>query len=104
MTDLFAYHNLVGKTINGWEVIQQLPKADSSKGETGGNFSICYIVKNSDRKAFMKVFDLARLYLRPYLRLFHELISYKMRLQHLIMKKHYQAIVEIEAYQKSCIL
>lgn len=65
MTDLFACHNLVGKTINGWEVIQQLPKADRSKGETGGNFSICYIVKNSDRKAFMKVFDLERLYLRP---------------------------------------
>ena len=36
MTELFACHNIVGRTINEWEVIEQLPKADSRKGETSG--------------------------------------------------------------------
>ena len=54
---LFAVCNLVGKDINGWKVINQLPEPDKSKGETGGNFSICYIVEKEDVECFMKVLD-----------------------------------------------
>ena len=57
MDTLFAVCNLVGKNINGWEVISQLPEPDRAKGETGGNFSICYIAKKDDVECFMKVLD-----------------------------------------------
>ena len=56
-TDLFACHNLEGTNINGWSITQKLPRADKSKGETGGNFSICYLVEKDGKKAFMKVLD-----------------------------------------------
>ncbi len=58
MDTFFAGCNLVGKNINGWEVISQLPEPDISKGETGGNFSICYIVKKDGIECFMKVLDI----------------------------------------------
>lgn len=57
MDTLFAVCNLAGKNINGWEVISQLPEPDRSKGETGGNFSICYIVQKDGIECFMKVLD-----------------------------------------------
>lgn len=55
--DLFASENLVGMTINGWRVIKKLDAPDISKGETGGNFSVCYIVQKDGIEYFMKVLD-----------------------------------------------
>ena len=43
---MFAACNLEGQTINNWYIKEKLPKADRSKGESGGNFSICYIVNS----------------------------------------------------------
>lgn len=65
MDSLFAVCNLTGKSINGWEVINQLPEPDRSKGETGGNFSICYIVKKNGIECFMKVLDYRNCMTRP---------------------------------------
>jgi eukaryotic-like serine/threonine-protein kinase len=57
MDKFFAACNLVGKDIDGWHVVRQLPKPDRSKGESGGNFSICYIVERDGAEYFMKVLD-----------------------------------------------
>ena len=64
MDSLFAVCNLVGQSINGWTVIDKIPEPDSSKGETGGNFSICYIVKKNMVECFMKVLDIRACMLR----------------------------------------
>lgn len=54
----FAVCNLLGKRINGWNVHTALPKPDPNKGETGGNFSICYLCEKDGEECFMKVFDM----------------------------------------------
>lgn len=54
---IFAVCNLEGQTIDGWFVKTKLPKADVSKGESGGNFSICYVVSKDNKDFFMKVFN-----------------------------------------------
>ena len=48
--------NLVGVTLDGgWEVVQKLEKGEK---DTGGVFSVCYIVENDkDEKAFLKVLN-----------------------------------------------
>jgi serine/threonine protein kinase len=47
--------NLVGRTVNGWNVLSKLSKADS----TGGNFSSGYIVRHDDgTEAFMKAINI----------------------------------------------
>lgn len=56
----FAVCNLEGKNLNGWFVKTKLPDPDPSKNETGGNFSICYIVDKNGVEYFMKVLDLRR--------------------------------------------
>lgn len=58
INSLFAVCNLEGKDINGWHVKTKLPKPDPSKNETGGNFSICYIVEKDGLECFMKVLDI----------------------------------------------
>ena len=60
INNMFACCNLVGKNMNGWNVVRQLPKPDLNKGETGGNFSICYIVEKNGKEYFMKVLDLRK--------------------------------------------
>ncbi len=48
--------NLAGKTINGWLVVEKITKG---AGETGGNFSSGYVVRNikTNEKAFMKAIN-----------------------------------------------
>lgn len=65
MDTLFASNNLLGLDINGWVVIEKLPKPDIRKHETGGNFSVCYLVEKGKKTAFMKVLDLEKIYTRP---------------------------------------
>lgn len=49
---------LTGRTVgDGWKVTSMLRKADS---ETGGNFSVGYIVERGSEKAFLKAMDLTR--------------------------------------------
>ena len=55
--EMFAACNLEGKVIEGWYVKTKLPKPDTSKGESGGNFSICYIVEKENKDFFMKVLN-----------------------------------------------
>lgn len=55
---LFAVCNLEGKNLNGWHVLSKIPAPDPSKNETGGNFSICYIVEKNGVEYFMKVLDM----------------------------------------------
>lgn len=55
---LFAVCNLEGKSFNGWHVKTKIPAPDPSKEETGGNFSICYIVEKDGVEYFMKVLDM----------------------------------------------
>lgn len=55
---LFAVCNLEGKDLNGWHVKSKLPVPDPTKNETGGNFSICYIVEKDGIEYFMKVLDM----------------------------------------------
>lgn len=52
---MFAACNLEGQTINNWYIKEKLPKADRSKGESGGNFSICYIVKGCSINSTQKI-------------------------------------------------
>lgn len=56
-TKISAADDLVGKTINGWYVKSKIQPADPNQGETGGNFSVCYIVEKENRQFFMKVLD-----------------------------------------------
>ena len=58
----FAVCNLEGKVVNDWHIKAKVPSPDYSKGETGGNFSICYIVEKDGVECFMKVLDKDRLY------------------------------------------
>lgn len=53
----FAADDLVGKELNGWNVVEKLPEPDRSKGQTGGNFSVCYYVEKEDRRCFLKVLN-----------------------------------------------
>ncbi len=55
---LFAVCNLENKEFNGWFVKSKLPKPDKANGESGGNFSICYIVEKDGIEYFMKVLDM----------------------------------------------
>lgn len=55
--EMFAACNLEGKVIDGWHIKSKLPKPDLSKGESGGNFSICYIVEKEGKDFFMKVLN-----------------------------------------------
>lgn len=57
---LFAVCNIEGLELNGWHVKTKLPPPDTSKNETGGNFSICYIVEKDGIEYFMKAFDMRR--------------------------------------------
>lgn len=54
---MFASDNLEGQVVNGWNVLKKLDSPDYSKGETGGNFSVCYIVQRDGVEYFMKVLD-----------------------------------------------
>lgn len=63
--NMFASENLVGLDVNGWEVIQKLDAPDKTKGETGGNFSVCYIVRKDGQDFFMKVLDYKRIMTKP---------------------------------------
>ncbi len=58
---LFACIDLEGKTIKGWTVIRKVAAPDKSKGETGGSFSVCYIVERDGKQGFMKVLDYAKI-------------------------------------------
>lgn len=62
---MFAACNLEGQTINNWYIKEKLPKADRSKGESGGNFSICYIVNKDGRDFFMKVLNYQMIITKP---------------------------------------
>lgn len=51
--------DLEGMTLPcGWTVDRYIPKED---GQTGGNFSIGYIVKKNEKKAFLKALDFKKL-------------------------------------------
>ena len=65
ITSLFAVCNLEGRNINGWQVKTQLSKPNKTIGETGGNFSICYIVEKDGVDFFMKVIDFSKCYKGP---------------------------------------
>lgn len=65
MDNIFAACNLEGQTINGWFVKTKLPKPDVSKGESGGNFSICYVVSKDNKDFFMKVLDYQSIASKP---------------------------------------
>lgn len=57
LSSLFASHNLVGHTLsNGWKIMRKLEK-DPSKGQTGGNFSICYLAERDGKEYFVKVIN-----------------------------------------------
>lgn len=62
MDNFYASGNLVGKIIGKWSVLEKLPPADPQKYETGGNFSVCYIVEGDGKKAFMKVLDYEKVF------------------------------------------
>ena len=51
-----AADNLVGRNINGWNVIEKLKKS-TSPSDTGGHFSICYKVEKDGKVFFMKVLE-----------------------------------------------
>lgn len=61
INQLFACGDLVGKTIGDWKVMEKYAAPDKSKGETGGNFSVCYKVERDGKQAFMKVLDYAKI-------------------------------------------
>lgn len=53
INQVFAAYDLVGKTLDGkWKVTKQLTKSG-----TGGNFSVCYLVKYNGREYFLKALD-----------------------------------------------
>ncbi len=58
---LFASGDLEGKIISGWTVVKKLAAPNIAKNETGGNFSVCYIVERKGETAFMKVLDTAKI-------------------------------------------
>lgn len=62
--DFECASKLTGKILNGkWKVIEKMEKED---GETGGNFSVGYVVKDTDGKiAFLKAVDLQKAFLSP---------------------------------------
>lgn len=45
INSLFAVCNLEGKNLDGWHVKTKIPPPNPDNNETGGNFSICYIVE-----------------------------------------------------------
>lgn len=50
-----AVHSLVGRTLKtGWEVLE---KTKIKPGGTGGNFSVCYIVKKDEQIGFLKAIN-----------------------------------------------
>lgn len=59
-----AADNLVGRNINGWNVIEKLKKS-TSPSDTGGHFSICYKVEKDGKVFFMKVLDYKDAFLGP---------------------------------------
>lgn len=63
--EMFAAYNLEGKVIEGWYVKSKLPKPDASKGESGGNFSVCYIVEKDNKDFFMKVLNYQNIIFGP---------------------------------------
>lgn len=65
MDNIYASGNLEGKVIGKWSVLKKLPPADPKKYETGGNFSVCYIVESEGQKAFMKVLDYEKIFNQP---------------------------------------
>lgn len=62
---LFACGDLEGKTIGDWKVIKKFAAPDKSKGESGGNFSVCYEVERDGKRAFMKVLDYVKITITP---------------------------------------
>jgi len=51
-----AVHALQGRTLKtGWKVME---KATSKPGSTGGNFSVCYIVKKENQVGFLKAINI----------------------------------------------
>lgn len=56
ISSLAATDNLVGMTINGWNVVEKLAKS-GTPSDTGGNFSICYRVEKDGKYYFMKVLN-----------------------------------------------
>lgn len=61
INQLFACGDLEGKTIGEWKVVEKFSAPDKAKGETGGNFSVCYRVERDGKQAFMKVLDYAKI-------------------------------------------
>lgn len=60
--------NLEGRQLsNDWMVIKRLPVPGEvgAEGNTGGNFSVGYIVAKAGKQAFMKVFDIANAFAAP---------------------------------------
>lgn len=54
MEDIAA-HNLEGRTLSdGWKVIK---KKEKLHGDTGGHFSVCYLVEKDGHEYFMKAFN-----------------------------------------------
>ena len=54
MEDIAA-HNLLNRTLQeGWRVVE---KKEKKAGDTGGTFSVCYIVEKEGKKYFMKAFN-----------------------------------------------
>lgn len=64
MSSFAAADNLVGRNINGWNVVEKLKKT-TTPSNTGGNFSICYRVEKNGKKFFMKVLDYKDAFLGP---------------------------------------
>ena len=60
--DFECTSKLIGKNLNGkWKVIEKIKK---EPGETGGNFSIGYLVEDASGKvAFLKAIDLQKAFL-----------------------------------------
>lgn len=54
---------LLGYTVGtGWEVVERIK---TFQGQTGGSFSIGYVVKKGDQRAFMKAMDYVRAAMEP---------------------------------------
>ena len=96
----FAANDLIGKTISGWKVIEKLPKPDPLKHETGGTFSICYIVEKDGEHCFMKVLDYEKS-IKGLLPLGWTRATMIQSAKNSIMKKSFLNIVGISMFQMS---
>lgn len=63
MDDQSPAANLLGKDVDGWEVVRRLER--SSVQHTVGDCSYCYEVRKEGRSAFLKAIDLNRMLRQP---------------------------------------